>query len=78
MILPYRPQIAVDGREAKEEDIVRQVRGSDIVGSKVVLTVRKGDCPPVVRWLETWKAKECIAHCNELNHCLREATRLEE
>ena len=38
-------QIAVDGREAKENNIVQQVRGSDIVGSKVVLTVRKGDCP---------------------------------
>lgn len=34
-------QIAVDGQEAKESDIVRQVRGTDIVGSKVVITVRK-------------------------------------
>jgi len=34
--------IAVDGQQALASDIVRQVRGSDIVGSKVVLTVRKG------------------------------------
>jgi hypothetical protein len=34
--------LAVDGRKALESEIVRQVRGSDIVGSKVCLTVRKG------------------------------------
>ena len=34
--------IAVNGQTASEQDIVRQVRGTDIVGSKVVLTVRKG------------------------------------
>eukprot|EP00802_Teleaulax_amphioxeia_P017790 Tamp_17956.p1 GENE.Tamp_17956~~Tamp_17956.p1 ORF type:complete len:442 (+),score=119.31 Tamp_17956:60-1328(+) len=34
--------IAVDGQQATEQRIVEQVRGTDIVGSKVVLTVRKG------------------------------------
>ena len=34
--------IAVNGQTASEQDIVRQVRGTDILGSKVVLTVRKG------------------------------------
>merc|ERR1712216_980966 len=34
--------IAVDGRQATESAIVEQVRGTDVVGSKVVLTVRKG------------------------------------
>jgi hypothetical protein len=34
--------LAVDGRKALESEIVRQVKGSDIVGSKVCLTVRKG------------------------------------
>ena len=35
-------QIAVDAQKATEDAIVQQVRGSDIIGSKVVLTVRKG------------------------------------
>ena len=34
--------VAVDGKQAVESEIVRQVRGSDVVGSKVSLTVRKG------------------------------------
>jgi hypothetical protein len=33
--------IAVDGRKVGEKDIVAAVRGTDIVGSKVVLTVKK-------------------------------------
>lgn len=39
---PRRAQIAVDGQQATESAIVEQVRGTDVVGSKVVLTVRKG------------------------------------
>ena len=35
-------QLAVDGLPTSEHTIVRQVRGTDIVGSKVKLTVRKG------------------------------------
>ena len=44
MRLPPVPgaQIAVDAQKATEDAIVQQVRGSDIIGSKVVLTVRKG------------------------------------
>ena len=45
---------------ANEEDIVSQVRGGDIVGSKVVLTVRKGERPSMPA------LKKSLASCSSV------------